>query len=199
MNKAIYTVVSAALLFLASNTTHAATVSIDPSSQTVSTGAIVNFNLVISGLGNGSAPSLGTFDLDINFNPAILSFSAVNFGDSVLGDQLDLFGFGSITSYDDSTLGTVNLFQLSFDDPNDLDTLQAADFTMATLTFSALSSGTSALDISINALGDSIGDPLAADITGGSVIVSAVPLPAAIWLLGSGLLGLVGMARHKAA
>lgn len=29
--------------------------------------------------------------------------------------------------------------------------------------------------------------------------VSSVPVPAAAWLLGSGLLGLVGVARRKAA
>jgi hypothetical protein len=28
-------------------------------------------------------------------------------------------------------------------------------------------------------------------------IISAIPLPAAVWLLGSGLLGLLGMARRK--
>jgi hypothetical protein len=32
-----------------------------------------------------------------------------------------------------------------------------------------------------------------------STSVSAVPVPAAIWLFGSGLLGLIGMARRKAA
>ena len=34
---------------------------------------------------------------------------------------------------------------------------------------------------------------------GGASCVSAVPVPAAIWLFGSGLLGLVGMARRKKA
>lgn len=34
---------------------------------------------------------------------------------------------------------------------------------------------------------------------GGAEVVSAIPVPAAIWLFGSGLLGLVGVARRKSA
>ena len=37
----------------------------------------------------------------------------------------------------------------------------------------------------------------AGEIRGQVQVVSAVPIPATIWLLGSGLLGLVGMARRK--
>lgn len=34
-------------------------------------------------------------------------------------------------------------------------------------------------------------------LTGGIYMISAVPLPAAVWLFGSGLAGLVGMARRE--
>lgn len=37
------------------------------------------------------------------------------------------------------------------------------------------------------------------DITAGHFLVKPVPVPAAVWLFGSGLLGLVGMARRKKA
>ena len=36
------------------------------------------------------------------------------------------------------------------------------------------------------------------DIYGNDPLVNTVPVPAAVWLFGSGLLGLVGVARHKA-
>ena len=37
------------------------------------------------------------------------------------------------------------------------------------------------------------------DATAGHFLVKAVPVPAAVWLFGSGLLGLIGIARRKAA
>ena len=36
------------------------------------------------------------------------------------------------------------------------------------------------------------------DATAGHFLVKAVPVPAAVWLFGSGLLGLIGVARRKA-
>lgn len=68
------------------------TISILPASQSVNLGSTTTVNLTIAGLGNHVAPSLGTFDLNIDFNPTILGFSTFVFGDPVLGDQLDLFG-----------------------------------------------------------------------------------------------------------
>ncbi|MHB1142268.1 MAG: cohesin domain-containing protein [Sulfuricaulis sp.] len=199
MKRTIYSVVCSMLLLLVSGTSQAATVGFDPIAQTVSTGSSLSVKLGISALGDGVAPSLSTFDLNIGYDPSLLSFTGVIFGDPVLGDQLDLFSLGSVTSWDNTTPGTLNVFELSFDSPTDIDTLQAANFTLATLTFSALSGGISPLSIAINALGDANGDPLAATTMSGSVTVTAVPIPAAIWLFGSGLLGLIGMARRKAA
>jgi hypothetical protein len=197
MSKLIYSVIGSALLLLVSGMSQAATIGFDPATQTVPTGSSLSVKLGILGLGDGAAPSLSTFDLNIGYDPSLLSFTGVSFGDPVLGDQLDLFSLGSLTSSDNTTPGTVNVFELSFDSPTDIDTLQAANFTLVTLTFSALSGGISPLSISINALGDANGDPLAATTTSGSVTVTAVPLPAAVWLFGSGLFGLFHVSRKR--
>ena len=148
-------------------------------------------DIVISGLADNTAPSLATFDVDVSFDTAVLDFSGAAFG-----SQLDLFGLGDVNSLT-AGVGTVNLFELSLESATDLDNLQTDTFVLATLSFSVLSGGTSPLGIAVNALGDSLGDALSADIITGSITgVSAVPEPAtwALWVLGL----LVTMTRYRA-
>jgi hypothetical protein len=161
-----------------------------PASQQVGLGESVTVDLILSGLTDYDAPSLGVFDLDLAFDPTILSFDSVVFGDPLLGDQLDLSGFGSIIMFNDATPGVLNLFELSLDPASILDTMQAGSFTLLSLTFNPLGLGTSMLGLSLNALGDSLGNSLTANLGGASIAV--VPAPAAVVLGGTGLLCLLG-------
>jgi hypothetical protein len=170
-----------------------AALEIVPSAQTVLLGDSVDIEIAISGLGSFAAPSLGAFDLDLSFDNSILSFTSAAFG-----DQLDVSGFGSNPRGASEVGGVVDLFEISLDSPVFLDTFQLDSFTLATLTFGTLDVGTSTLALSnvflSDALGVSLGD---VDVTGGSVGVAAVPEPATIFLLGSGLIGLAGYRRRK--
>jgi len=179
---------------------HAIALSVNPISQNVLLGNSVGVTLDISGLGDSSAPSLGVFDLDLIFDPTILAFNNVIFGDPILGDQLDIFGLGSFFTHDATTPGMVNLFELSLDDEADLNNYQAASFSLATLTFNTLGTGTSSLGLSIKSLGDASGDPLVLDtLNNGSVTATApVPEPSTWLLLFSGLIGMVGIKRKLA-
>jgi hypothetical protein len=69
-------------------------------------------------------------------------------------------------------VGTTELFELSLDDPSTLLSSQPASFTLATLTFDAVGTGTSALGLSVNALGDQNGNSLSATLQNGSITVT---------------------------
>jgi hypothetical protein len=173
-------------------------VSLSVSSATVTLGNTATVTLNITGLGNSTA--LGTFDLNVGFDPGILGFSSATYGDPGLGDQLDLEALGTISSTTPG-IGTVELFELSLDSPAVLANSQATSFTLVTLGFDTLGLGQSALSISINALGDQNGNSLNATTLDGSVTVNpstvATPEPGTVMLLGSGLLALVGAARKR--
>lgn len=186
MKKSILGVYLGLMVLLGVSPAFAISIGFNPVNSTVNLGSPVDVALTISGLEDSASPSLGTFDLDVSFDPTILSLSGVSFGDLALGDQLDLFGLGSFTATTPG-VGSVNLFELSFDFPDDLNTLQAGDFTLAMLTFNTLSAGTSSLTLSVNSLGDAFGDPLVTSLESGSVNV--VPEPGTVLLLSSGLAG----------
>ncbi len=184
MNTLIYRLLFLTSLLLFTGITQAnISLGISPITQS---GNSVNLGIVISGLSSASAPSLGGYDFDIGFDPAHLSFNSAIFGDSVLGNQLDLFNLGS--NYTTANLvspGILNLSELSFDAIADLNTLQADSFTLATLSFNMLNPGTSQLTVAINVLSDAEGSALLANNT--SVDITTVPVPGAAWLMLSGL------------
>jgi hypothetical protein len=199
MRKILFLILSITMLVLFSTNNSQALlvtpdIGFDPATQDVVLGNPANVDLYFSQVTD--LFTLGTFDLDISFDPTILSFSNVTFGDPILGDQLDFgSGFGSIYADIDFGGGLVNLFGLSTDLPTVLDANQAGSFILATLTFDTLALGTSPLGLSVNALGDEWGDPLSADLVSGSINV--VPEPATLLLLGSGLAGTGFLGRKR--
>lgn len=181
--------------FLAAGTLcHASIIlSVSPASQSVTLGSPVSFDVNISGLGNGTA--LGTYDINLGFDPTLLSYSSI-----VFGNQVDISGLGDIQSVTPGT-GTVDVFELSLDSPSDLNSLQASSFTLATLTFDTLATGTnSPLTLSVNALGDAVGNSINANLENGSVtingLVTSVPEPSMIFSMVAGLF-LIGGAKSR--
>ena len=178
--------------FTVAPTAYGVMLSVVPESPTVNVGGTFSVDVIAAGLLDGSAPSIGTYDLNVGYDAGLLSLANVTFGNG-----LDVLGLGSFRDFSASTPGLANVFELSFDSIADLNSLQVDTFKLFTLTFSANSIGTSVFGLTINALGDAEGNPLAADIRNASVSVTPVPLPAAPWLLLSGLGAVAGFVRRR--
>jgi len=159
--------------------------------ESIQTGSTVNIDVTISGLGIEVAPSLYDYSIDISFDSSHLSFSEASFGDSVLGNQLDLFDLGNDSGALVKDVDLLNIYEFSFDEVTDLNDYQADSFTLATLSFNILQYGNSQLSFIGYDLGDTnldefgIGNLLTATL--GTGTVSTVPVPAAFWLMASGL------------
>ena len=182
-------------IFLTASPSLAITVGIYPPSQDVTVGNTAEVELVISGLGLFSSPSLGAFDIDIGYDASLLSFSNATFGDPIFGDQLDLFGFGSLSGVGAGP-GSVNLFEVSFDSPTDLDAFQLDSFILATLTFDTILQGSTPLTIDRLVLSDSSGLSLSAGTIQGNININSIPEPSTILLLGIGLVAVTGYRRR---
>ena len=130
----------------------AAMISIVPANNATTVGQQLVIDLAISGLGDNQANSLSIFDIDVMFDDQKLVFQQATFG-----DQLDLAGFGSWQLINQPSAGIVNLFELSFDDIDTLDTLQAGSFVLVSMVFDVIDNGVATLFSQVNSLGDAYG------------------------------------------
>ena len=180
--------------------------SLTASPGTVSVGSVIDIELLVSGLGDQTAPSLGVFDVIIAFNPALLSPAGVAF-DTGLGDP-NASPPEAYLSADTSVAGTVKLIVTSLLEANGatcifcvppyLDDLQGSAFRLATLSFTGGSPGTAAMSLTIDALADAQGEALEAIIQGTAVTVVGTPEPGSLMLFALGCAGLSGFARRGA-
>jgi hypothetical protein len=164
---------------------------IDPMVQNNYVGDYIEADLVISGL---ELSDLGSFDIDITYDTSILEFSSYELGDQ-LGD-LDLFEADDWSNGEYSK-GIINVAELSYLTATELEG-QLSSFTLATLGFYGVGEGVSELAVGYMDLGDA--NSIELDTVGtasGYVVVNPVPVPGAIWLLGSVLIGIVGLRKRN--
>jgi hypothetical protein len=156
-----------------------------PDSATVGLGQTLMLDVVL--VDRPGATPLGFFDIDIVFNPAILSFAGLSLGNA-LGD----IGLGEAI---DSSLppdllgGVVNLSMLSL-----LADLPAQPMSpvLGRVSFSAIGLGDGGIGFGFAKLESLSGEVIAFNL--GDAAVSVVPEPATAWLLGLGALMLAS--RH---
>jgi hypothetical protein len=178
------------LLAAAAAPAGAITLGIVPERSETAPGAEVEVMVRISGLGDREAPSLRVFDLDLLFDPAVLFFAGLRFGDPVLGNELDPTDQGLVVDEVFDILapsGRVGFFGESLVEPPVLlDELQAGSFVLATFVFLGIARGESALELEIAELRDAEGNALPAETAAGAI--SVVTAPSAAALLGVALL-----------
>lgn len=169
--------ISIFLLFM--NTANAATISLVSESNSYAISDVFSVDLIAIGMAENGGASLG-----IDFDPLVLSLNSV----VLIADAP--FDFLALTG------NTVDIFA-------PLNKNALGDFSIFTMNFSAIAEGVSNISIIDNAdsrlawfdafMFDPIVDIVYENL---SVTVSAIPLPAAIWLFLSGL-GLMGFVFKK--
>lgn len=186
MRRDIKSLISLLLFIMMGSAQASISVSVNPVLQNISQGNGFSVAIVISGLNTTEA--LGAYDLNVTYDATLLNFTSAVFGDPSFGDQLDLAhsGFNLPSAVSDNS-GKVNLIEFTLDDPAILITQQAKNFTLATLFFDPIASGTSPLSLFVNELADANANSLSANISNGSVTISNVPIPASVWLFGTSL------------
>ena len=160
-------------LVVAQSVSAAITLSLSPSPATFSVGDTFDVELVIAGLNAGAPPGVGAFDLNIDYDPGLLSAVGVTFGTALGDPDLD-----ALSASDLATPGNVNVAEVSLLDTATLVSTQPSSFTLAKITFTALADGTSGFSL----VGDlRVDDPL------GNKLAINVPEPDSVGLLLVGL------------
>jgi hypothetical protein len=171
----------------------AVTISVLPEQGTVQAGSTTVVDVVASGLSDAAmGGAIGGYDLDLTFDPALLSWSSTTFKSG-----LDVTGLGDLQDSSLSGSGKLETFEVSFDSASDLAALQPNSFVLFSVNLTGIVAGTSALGLDVLSLTDESGHALASDVQGSSVAVAPVPLPAAAWLLLSGLGSALGFTRSR--
>jgi hypothetical protein len=162
---------------------------------TLSGNGQLNGDISVSGGTVGPGNSPGLLSIDGNYLQTISGILAIELGGLIPGaeyDVLDITGSATLAGALDVELFDLGdgLFSPKLGDSFDILLAETLSGSFDTFLLAELDEGLS-FDVSylINEIGST-------DVVRLSV-VSSVPIPSAVWFFGSGLLGLLGMARHK--
>lgn len=157
-----------------------AAVLLTPSFTNTTAGNPVSVDVRVTDLGGNQ---LGGFDIDVAYNPALLTPTNVTFG-PFLGDPAL---FEAFTDFSFATPGVVDFSELSLLSAAELSALQTGSFSIATLSFDAIGSGAASFSVlATSTLVDASGNPL------------AIPEPGSMLLLGLGFAGLLTVRKRNA-
>ncbi len=175
--------VMAVLLLLFSGYISAASIGWDSSPGNINVNDIFTVNII----GTGFTSNVDGGGLNFSYDSNILNVISISIDETV-------WDFGNNTGTIDNNTGIVDGVMV-----NTFKNV-IGSFDVATIQFQAIGLGTSSLNLTeyiLNpwASGGSKINPVMADSS--LSVVQSVPVPAAVWLFGSGALGLIGFAKRK--
>jgi hypothetical protein len=172
----------------------AAVLSLVPDSINVTQSSSFDVDVVISDLDDDL---VGAFDVTIGYDPSLLTATNVAFSGNL--------GFITLPSAGVPTPGKVNANETSLHPADELAAFQPYKMVqLATLSFMAINTGKASLNfvfppiVVVPTIADELGDPISIRaFNGASVDISPIPLPGALWLMISALLGIGAMTRKR--
>ena len=183
------------LVFIVGAVNAAAMTLSESQNQTVD-GENFTFNLNPGAYQQGSLSSF-TISLQGGFSNTSTQFTGITFGNDFQGD----FDINSTAAYDVEVKGFNNLNTYRYKLDFNLDAAQTAAFMNNSVVGINFADGVIAScgwwNYSVCVAGQDVAPYAAVDFTYDAV--SNVPVPAAVWLFGSALIGLMGVARRKKA
>jgi hypothetical protein len=175
----LHTLGAATVIFGSSGAVLADTVGFDPDTSTV----MVSDTFAVDIVGSDFTELAGG-TIDLGFDSALLTIDSV-----VVVPYFDFLPEGGGPAVGDTWSGIG--FDTFANDP------ATGTFAIATITLTALAPGVSKLTILNSSEFFSATALLSPTLLEGTVNITAVPIPAALWLFGSGLAGMIGIARRK--
>jgi hypothetical protein len=177
---------------LAAGAAQAATLSLSPASiGPVTPGTTLVFDLILSGVGDDANNTVGAYDFDLSYDPAVVSFAGFTYHPflGVLEDDEVIVASGAAG-------GTIDIAAVSLLDEASLVALQPASFAVGTITLVAVGPGAFALAFTQSIVSDvNALDIALTQVDGASVQV--VPEPGTAWLLAGGLAWLGARRRAR--
>jgi len=183
-----------ASLFMA-GVSNAATVSVLPATQTAAIGDTITASVTGSGFLDGATGG----SILVSWDTTVLTLLTTQQDTQI--DGILNTGWGSVPIFDTTVPGTLEFTALLTNGDDPAIGVGGAEFVFVNLDFSVLATTPTNIGVAPGSFGDwqDGNNTSVLDVTyvPGSVNVSAVPVPAAVWLFGSGLIGMIAVSRRR--